>query len=76
MFTHENKSKLTATILDPSRPTRRFNDPMKIDDPAEARKEVEALKAASRLERVKEVDEDMEKIKQKRLEERKLREEQ
>jgi hypothetical protein len=47
-----------------------------MDDPAEARKEVEALKAASRLERVKEVDEDLDKIKQKRLEERKLREEQ
>lgn len=47
-----------------------------MDDPAEARKEVEALKAQSRLERVKEVDEDLDKIKQKRLEERKLREEQ
>lgn len=61
--------------MDPARPTRRFNDPIKLDDPAEARKEVEALKAANRLERVKEVDEDLEKIKQKRLEERKLREE-
>jgi hypothetical protein len=68
--------RYSATILDPSRPTRRFNDPMKLDDPAEARKEVEALKAQSRLERVKEVDEDLDKIKQKRLEERKLREEQ
>ena len=47
---------------------------MKLDDPAEARKEVEALKAANRLERVKEVDEDLDKIKQKRLEERKSRE--
>jgi hypothetical protein len=46
-----------------------------MDDPAEARKEVEALKAANRLDKVKEVDEDLEKIKQKRIEERKLREE-
>lgn len=61
--------------MDPARPTRRFAEPMKLDDPAEARKEVEALKAANRLERVKEVDEDLEKIKQKRIEERKLREE-
>lgn len=61
--------------MDPARPTRKFNDPFKMDDPAEARKEVEALKASSRLEKVKEVDEDLEKIKQKRLEERKLREE-
>lgn len=62
--------------LDPARPTRKFNDQKLIDDPAVARKELEELKAANRLERVKEVDEDMEKIKQKRLEERKLREEQ
>lgn len=34
------------------------------------------MKAANRLTRVKEVDEDMEKIKQKRIEERKMREEQ
>lgn len=61
--------------MDPARPTRKFNDPQKMDDPAEARKEVEALKASSRLERVKEVDEDLDKIKQKRLEERQLREE-
>lgn len=61
--------------MDPARPTRKFADPVKLDDPAEARKEVEALKASSRLERVKEVDEDLDKIKQKRLEERKLREE-
>lgn len=61
--------------MDPARPSRKFNDPFKMDDPVEARKEVEALKAASRLERVKEVDEDLDKIKQKRIEERKLREE-
>lgn len=62
--------------LDPARPTRKFNEQKQLDDPAVARKELEELKAANRLERVKEVDEDMEKIKQKRLEERKLREEQ
>lgn len=47
-----------------------------MEDPEVARKEIEALKAANRLEKVKEVDEDMEKIKQKRIEERKSREEQ
>lgn len=47
-----------------------------MQDPAEARKELAELKAANRLEKVKEVDEDMEKIKQKRIEERRLREEQ
>ncbi|KAL7022803.1 hypothetical protein ACKWTF_012390 [Chironomus riparius] len=71
----ELPKRYSAIILDPARPTRRFAEPMKLDDPAEARKEVEALKAANRLERVKEVDEDLEKMKQKRIEERKLREE-
>lgn len=47
-----------------------------IEDPAVIRKELEQLKAANRLEKVKEVDEDLDKIKQKRIEERKLREEQ
>ena len=47
-----------------------------MQDPAEARKEVEELKAANRLGKVQEVDEDLEKIKQKRIEERRLREEQ
>lgn len=61
--------------MDPARPSRKFNDPVNFDDPAEARKEVEALKASNRLERVKEVDEDLEKMKQKRMEERQLREE-
>lgn len=61
--------------MDPARPTRKFNDQVNFDDPAEARKEVEALKASHRLERVKEADEDLEKIKQKRFEERQLREE-
>lgn len=64
--------------LDPARPTRKFNEQKLLDDPSVARKELEELKAANRLERkvFNEVDEDMEKIKQKRLEERKLREEQ
>lgn len=47
-----------------------------MEDPAIARKEIEQLKASNRLGKVSEVDEDMEKIKQKRLEERRLREEQ
>lgn len=63
--------------LDPARPTRKFNEQKYIEDPAVARKEVEALKAANRgLGKVREADEDLEKIKQKRIEERKLREEQ
>jgi hypothetical protein len=64
--------------LDPGRPTRRFNDLKEkyMPDPAEVKKELEAMKASARLERVKEVDEDLEKIKQKRLEERRKREEQ
>lgn len=62
--------------LDPARASRKFNEQKLIEDPAIARKEVEDLKAANRLEKVKEVDEDLEKIKQKRIEERKLREEQ
>lgn len=62
--------------LDPARASRKFNEQKLIEDPAVARKEIEELKAANRLGRVKEVDEDMEKIKQKRIEERKLREEQ
>ena len=49
--------------LDPARASRKFNEQKQIDDPSVARAEVEALKAANRLERVKEVDEDMEKIK-------------
>lgn len=47
-----------------------------MEDPAVARKELAEIKAAHRLEKVKEVDEDLEKIKQKRIEERRLREEQ
>jgi hypothetical protein len=47
-----------------------------MEDPAVARKELAELKAANRLEKVKEVDEDLEKMKQKRLEERRLREQQ
>lgn len=62
--------------LDPARASRKFNEQKAIDDPSVARAEVEALKAANRLGRVNEVDEDMEKIKQKRMEERRLREEQ
>lgn len=62
--------------MDPARPSRKFYEMKQMDDPAVARAEVEALKAANRLTRVNEVDEDLEKIKQKRIEERKLREEQ
>lgn len=62
--------------LDPARASRKFNEQKLIEDPAVIRKEIEELKAANRLDRVKEVDEDLEKIKQKRTEERKLREEQ
>lgn len=47
-----------------------------MSDPAIARKELEELKAANRLARVKESDEDLENMKQKRLEERRLRDEQ
>jgi hypothetical protein len=62
--------------LDPARASRKFNEQKMMQDPAEARKELEELKAANRLGKVQEVDEDLEKIKQKRLEERRLREEQ
>lgn len=62
--------------LDPARASRKFNEQKEMQDPAEARKEVEALKAANRLDKTKDVDEDLEKIKQKRLEEKRLREEQ
>lgn len=62
--------------LDPARESRKFNDVKMIDDPAIARKELADLKASSRLGKVHEVDEDLEKIKQQRLQERKLREEQ
>lgn len=62
--------------LDPARASRKFNEQKPMQDPAEARKELEELKAANRLEKVKEVDEDLEKMKQKRIEERRLREEQ
>jgi hypothetical protein len=62
--------------LDPARASRKFNEQKEMQDPALARKELADLKASSRLEKVKEVDEDMEKIKQKRMEERRLREEQ
>lgn len=62
--------------LDPARPSRKFNEVKEMEDPAIARKEVEALKAANRLGKVSEVDEDLEKMKQKRIEERKLREQQ
>lgn len=65
-----------ACGLDPARPTRKFNEQKLIEDPSVIRKELEDMKAANRLTRVKEVDEDMEKIKQKRIEERKMREEQ
>lgn len=61
--------------LDPARPTRKFNEQKEMEDPAVARKELAELKAANRLEKVKEVDEDLEKMKLKRIEERKLREE-
>lgn len=47
-----------------------------MEDPAIARKEIEQMKASNRLGKVSEVDEDMEKIKQKRMEERRMREEQ
>lgn len=47
-----------------------------MEDPAIARKEIEQMKASNRLGKVTEVDEDMEKIKQKRIEERRMREEQ
>lgn len=62
--------------LDPARASRKFNEQKLIEDPSVVRKEIEELKAANRLDRVKEVDEDLEKIKLKRIEERKLREEQ
>lgn len=62
--------------LDPARASRKFNEPKPMEDPAVARKELEELKAANRLEKVQELDEDLEKIKQKRVEERRLREEQ
>lgn len=62
--------------LDPGRPSRKFDEVKLMEDPAVARKELQELKAANRLEKVKEVDEDLEKIKQKRMEERRLREEQ
>lgn len=62
--------------LDPARESRKFNEVKMIDDPSVARKELADLKASSRLGRVHEVDEDLEKIKQQRLQERKLREEQ
>jgi hypothetical protein len=62
--------------LDPARASRKFNEQKEMQDPAVARKELAELKASNRLEKVKEVDEDMEKIKQKRMEERRLREEQ
>lgn len=71
------KTTFPAKIgLDPARPTRRFVEQKVWLEPEEEKKEIEKLKASARLERVKEVDEDLEKIKQKRLEERKKREEQ
>jgi len=62
--------------LDPARASRKFNEQKEMQDPAEARKELAELKASSRLSKVKEADEDLDKIKQKRIEERRLREEQ
>lgn len=62
--------------LDPARESRKFNEQKMIEDPAVVRKELNDLKASSRLGKVHEVDEDLEKIKQQRLQERKQREEQ
>lgn len=71
------KTTFPAKIgLDPARPSRRFVEQKVWMDPEEEKKEIEKIKATARLERVKEVDEDLEKIKQKRIEERRKREEQ
>jgi hypothetical protein len=75
IFTRNNKFSVKLG-LDPARPSRKFNEQKEMEDPAVARKELAELKAANRLEKVKEVDEDLEKMKQKRLEERRLREQQ